>query len=348
MKVVLRNPRREVEVAGGRRVKDVLVELDDHPRVRARDPRRRAHHHRSGRPRRRRHRAAARHVGWPAMKCRKCGERATIELRRHNTAFCSTDFQEFFKRQVREAIRKHRMFTPRRAGAGGGVGRQGLARAVGRADRRRLPHDRPLPGSRHLRLLGRVEGEVRGVRGGARRAAPHRRPSPRRSARRCPIIKQVTRRPPCSGCGLSKRYLMNRVALEHRFPVVATGHNLDDEAATLFGSVMHWQTDALAAPVAGARVHAPEARAAREAALPPLRAGDGGVRVRPQDRLHRRGVPVREGRHLDRAQGDPQPDGRGVARREAQLPLRLPREGAAPPSSAPRASSSRSARGAGR
>ncbi|MBI4637119.1 MAG: MoaD/ThiS family protein [Candidatus Rokubacteria bacterium] len=28
MKVVLRNPRREIEVAGGRRVKDVLKELD--------------------------------------------------------------------------------------------------------------------------------------------------------------------------------------------------------------------------------------------------------------------------------------------------------------------------------
>lgn len=28
MKVVLRNPRREVEVPGGRRVKDVLKELD--------------------------------------------------------------------------------------------------------------------------------------------------------------------------------------------------------------------------------------------------------------------------------------------------------------------------------
>ena len=27
MKVVLRNPRREVEVAGGRRVKDILAEL---------------------------------------------------------------------------------------------------------------------------------------------------------------------------------------------------------------------------------------------------------------------------------------------------------------------------------
>ena len=28
MKVILRNPRREVEVTGGRRVKDVLRELD--------------------------------------------------------------------------------------------------------------------------------------------------------------------------------------------------------------------------------------------------------------------------------------------------------------------------------
>ena len=61
-----------------------------------------------------------------------------------------------------------------------------------------------------------------------------------------PVIKQVTRRPPCSGCGLSKRYLMNRAALEEGIPVVATGHNLDDEAATLFGSVLHWQTESLA------------------------------------------------------------------------------------------------------
>ncbi len=28
MKVILRNPRREVDVAGGRRVKDILRELD--------------------------------------------------------------------------------------------------------------------------------------------------------------------------------------------------------------------------------------------------------------------------------------------------------------------------------
>src|SRR5688500_6876688 len=53
---------------------------------------------------------------------------------------------------------------------------------------------------------------------------------------------QRTARPPCSACGLSKRYLFNKVALDHGFKVIATGHNLDDEAATLFGNVLRWQT----------------------------------------------------------------------------------------------------------
>ena len=38
---------------------------------------------------------------------------------------------------------------------------------------------------------------------------------------------------------------MNRVALEHGFDVVATGHNMDDEAATLLGNLINWQMDAL-------------------------------------------------------------------------------------------------------
>ena len=45
------------------------------------------------------------------MKCRKCGGAAVLELRRHNTAFCAPDFLEFFRHQVREAIRKHTMFS---------------------------------------------------------------------------------------------------------------------------------------------------------------------------------------------------------------------------------------------
>ena len=50
---------------------------------------------------------------------------------------------------------------------------------------------------------------------------------------------------PCSACGLSKRHLFNRAALDGGYDLVATGHNLDDEAAVLFGNVLRWQSEYL-------------------------------------------------------------------------------------------------------
>jgi uncharacterized protein (TIGR00269 family) len=178
------------------------------------------------------------------MKCRKCGGDAVLELRRHNAAFCAPDYLEFFRNQVREAIRRHRMFTREErvlvAVSGGkdslalwdvlledGYQASGLYLDLGIFDysvESRVRCERFAAGRGVPLLISRVADEV---------GAP------------VPTIKEVTRRPPCSGCGLSKRYLMNRVALEHDFPVVATGHNLDDEAATLLGSVLHWQMEAL-------------------------------------------------------------------------------------------------------
>jgi uncharacterized protein (TIGR00269 family) len=178
------------------------------------------------------------------VKCRKCGAPAALELRRHNAAFCAPDFLEFFRNQVREAIRRHRMFTREErvlvAVSGGkdslalwdvlideGYDTTGLYLDLGifdysiesKAKCQAFAARRSVP-----LVISTVADEV---------GAP------------VPVIKQVTRRPACSGCGLSKRYLMNRVALDLGVPVVATGHNLDDEAATLFGSVMHWQMEAL-------------------------------------------------------------------------------------------------------
>jgi uncharacterized protein (TIGR00269 family) len=50
----------------------------------------------------------------------------------------------------------------------------------------------------------------------------------------------------CAVCGLSKRYAFNRAARDHGYDVIATGHNLDDEAATLLGNTLRWQTDYIA------------------------------------------------------------------------------------------------------
>jgi len=178
------------------------------------------------------------------VKCRKCGNAAVLELRRHNAAFCGPDFLEFFRNQIREAIRKYRMFTrdePVLVAVSGGKDSLALWDVL---------IDEGYQ-TRGLYLdLGifdySVESRAKCETFAAARGAPLlvRRVAEEVGAP-VPVIKSVTRRPPCSGCGLSKRYLMNRAALDEGMPVVATGHNLDDEAATLFGSVMHWRTEAL-------------------------------------------------------------------------------------------------------
>jgi len=60
-----------------------------------------------------------------------------------------------------------------------------------------------------------------------------------------PSGARATGRSACSVCGLSKRYLFNRAAVDLGYEVVATGHNLDDEAATLLGNVARWNEDFL-------------------------------------------------------------------------------------------------------
>jgi len=60
-----------------------------------------------------------------------------------------------------------------------------------------------------------------------------------------PTGSRTVNRPTCGVCGLSKRYVFNRVAVDHGYDVMATGHNLDDEAATALGNVIRWQDDFL-------------------------------------------------------------------------------------------------------
>ena len=76
---------------------------------------------------------------------------------------------------------------------------------------------------------------------------------------------------PCSACGLSKRHLFDAAARDGGYDVVATGHNLDDEAAVLLGNTLRWDIDYLARQ------------------LPALPGGDGFPRkVKPLVRLTER------------------------------------------------------------
>jgi len=178
------------------------------------------------------------------VKCSVCGARAQVEVRRRNQAFCAEHYREWFVGEVRRNIRRHRMIRDGDrllvAVSGGkdslvlwdtlerlGYAATGFHIQLGIGDysRRALQTTRAFAAKRGLELLVVDVRESFGLS--------------------VPQLAHATGRAACSGCGLVKRYLMNRVAEEEGFSVVATGHNLDDEAATLLGNVTHWQTDAL-------------------------------------------------------------------------------------------------------
>ena len=189
------------------------------------------------------------------MKCKVCRGPAVIDVRRHNAGFCPEHFVAHMHNQVAKAIKDFKMFTPEDrlllAVSGGkdslaiwdilldlGYDATGfyLDLGIGGYSGRSKEASIAFAEKRNAKLIVRSLAEEHDYT--------------------VPELAQLTNRVPCSGCGLNKRYEFNRAALEEGFDILVTGHNLDDEVATLFGNVLHWNTDMLGrqAPVLEERV----------------------------------------------------------------------------------------------
>jgi len=179
------------------------------------------------------------------VKCEPCGEPAVIELRRHRAAFCRECFLHHCREQVRRAISSHSMMRHSErvlvAISGGkdslalwdilldlGYSADGVYLGLGIGDY-----------SDNSRSYAQTYAGVRG-------AALQVIDLPDDQGFSVPDAARATKRVPCSACGLSKRHLLNQAALDGGYNVLATGHNLDDEAAVLFGNVMQWHVGYLA------------------------------------------------------------------------------------------------------
>lgn len=182
------------------------------------------------------------------MNCTKCKTKAVIDLPRHNAAFCRNCFNGYVHDQVARAIKSQKMF--RRAdrilvAVSGGkdslalwdillkLGYQadalyvnlGIGTYSEESFRKVRNFADAVAASHGAKLLTHTVEEEEGA--GIKELA------------------QLTHRPTCSTCGTIKRYQFNRAAVEHDYDVMATGHNLDDEAARLLGNVLHWQDEYL-------------------------------------------------------------------------------------------------------
>ena len=173
------------------------------------------------------------------MKCRRCREPAVIDVRRHNAGFCAACFTRHCAEQVRRAIEDHDMIAAGErvlVAVSGGKDSLGLWQLL-----RELGYDAD------GLYVGLGIGEYSDRSGEHAVAFARRKGWPLLEVDLrttfgfdVPEASKAIHRVPCSACGLSKRHVFNDAARSNGYDVLATGHNLDDEAAVLLGNVLRW------------------------------------------------------------------------------------------------------------
>ncbi|NOT03523.1 MAG: adenine nucleotide alpha hydrolase family protein [Anaerolineales bacterium] len=184
------------------------------------------------------------------MKCRKCENKASIHMRQHKLALCKEHYLEWVPEQTERFIKKYEMFAPEE---------KILVAVSGGKDSLSLWHIL-------LKLGYQADGLYLGlgIDGGINYSHESQRLTEEFAAKNnlklhivdiekeygqpIPVIAQRSHRgdgKPCAVCGLAKRHEMNRIARDLGYDVLATGHNLDDEAAVLFGNTLNWSSEYL-------------------------------------------------------------------------------------------------------
>jgi uncharacterized protein (TIGR00269 family) len=247
MRVRLRNPDREVDVPGPRKVRDVLADLGVDPDtvlvIRERTLVTKEIRLEDGDEIEIRPVISGGSGG--GSKCKRCREPAVVEIRRHNAAFCQACFEHHFHEQVKRAIKSNEMLRPDDrvlVAISGGKDSLALWDVLLHLDYRASGLYLGLGIGDYSDRSGEVTRSFARERGAELIEVDLRS----EYGFDIPTAGKKGSRSTCAVCGLSKRYVFNRAAVEHGFDVVATGHNLDDEAATLLGNTLRWETEYIA------------------------------------------------------------------------------------------------------
>lgn len=178
------------------------------------------------------------------MRCKRCRAKAVVEIERHNAAFCGECFLGYCRRQVERAVDSLDMLdlTDRiLVGVSGGKDSLALWNIL-----TELGYDAEgLYLDLGIGSYSERSGAVAAAFADRRGAKLHTLSIREEFGFGIPEGARAGTRPTCSLCGMSKRHLLNAFAYEHGYDVVATGHNLDDEAATLLSNLVRWEMDYL-------------------------------------------------------------------------------------------------------
>jgi tRNA-5-methyluridine54 2-sulfurtransferase len=179
------------------------------------------------------------------MKCRKCSENAVINMRQHKLALCAEHYLAWLPEQVQRFIEKYDMFTRDDrilvavSGGKDSLGLWDILAALGyQVDGLYigLGIQGDIGYSDESRRLSETFASERGLK----LHVVEVEDSYGATIPELAVISNRGHGKPCSVCGLSKRYIMNRVAYDGGYNVLVTGHNLDDEVAVLMQNTLNW------------------------------------------------------------------------------------------------------------
>lgn len=184
------------------------------------------------------------------MRCARCDQMAAIRMRHHRLSLCREHYLEWMVNQTAHTIEKYHLFPPQArllVAVSGGKDSLSLWDVLWKLGYQAdgLYINLGISGSQDYsnasQICAQKFADERGLR---------LRVVDLRSEYGCAVSQLAARtgrgeKRPCAVCGLAKRHIMNRAALENAYDVLATAHNLDDEAAVLLGNTLSWQIDLL-------------------------------------------------------------------------------------------------------
>lgn len=175
------------------------------------------------------------------MKCSICAGVGHVRLPHFNLKLCNEHFLQVVERRVERAIRKFNMFNRTSrvlVAVSGGKDSLSLWHMLHRLG---YPSDALFIRLGNSAVVEAAQALVQKAAGSLPGKLHVLDATTYFSGASVQQVAQTLRRPVCAVCGLTRRYLMNKFACEHGYDVVATGHNLTDEATALLGNLLHWQ-----------------------------------------------------------------------------------------------------------
>lgn len=178
------------------------------------------------------------------LKCTACKDEAILRIKRHHVAFCQKCFIKFIQKQIIQAIKRYQMFSKKESvllAVSGGKDSMALWSVLTDLGNQitAIHLDLGIPNfsdqSRQIVQRFAIDKNLPLVVFSLKEHLGYTLPE---------LHKKIPR-PACSVCGLTKRFILNHYAYHHHYSVLATGHNLDDEAATLLGNLLRWREEYL-------------------------------------------------------------------------------------------------------